>query len=273
MNATLKVQREVAFGKKNLTANANVTSACWAGRLTNMYRLKASPGGRGRGSGDASGAGAGSDSFLQRVVLPDHLHTYYGAPSHVWVRFDIPRAAPASVKVTLSMFNKTRTRLPEAHWMDFEVAVPVPTGTKQATGTPKGATGHADPGAEAERRWLAARTAPGDYQQPAGEKPAGAAAPGAYQHPALEKPAAAATGPPAPASCGSWTVSKLSSTFCATDVSLFGSTHIHAVSDAGADGKYIIQQCCGCVRRHLVRQLPNWLSHARVLVSSRCDVM
>jgi hypothetical protein len=31
--------------------------------------------------------------------------------------------------------------------------------------------------------------------------------------------------------CDSWTVGKLSSSFCATDVDLFGSTHLHAVNE------------------------------------------
>jgi hypothetical protein len=46
MNATLKVQREVAFGKFNLTANApNVVSGSWTGKLLRMYRNhKTTPG-------------------------------------------------------------------------------------------------------------------------------------------------------------------------------------------------------------------------------------
>lgn len=36
-----------------------------------------------------------------------------------------------------------------------------------------------------------------------------------------------------PCRCDSWTVSKLNASFCATDVDLFGSTHVHAVSDTG----------------------------------------
>lgn len=39
MNATLKVQKEVAFGKANLTANApNVVSGSWTGKLIRMFR-------------------------------------------------------------------------------------------------------------------------------------------------------------------------------------------------------------------------------------------
>ena len=63
----------------------------------------------------------------------------------------------------------------EAHWLDFEIAVPT---------TP-------------------ATASPGLPKSPEGEV------------------------------CDSWTVSKLGSTFCATDVDIFGSTHLHAVSDTG----------------------------------------
>jgi len=108
--------------------------------------------------------------------MPPHLYGYYGAPARVWTLFEFSKTA-AHLNLSVSTFNKTTTRLPEAQWVDFEVAVPA------------------------------------------------AAAPAAV---ALRVPFTL----PAPPQCESWTVAKLGSTFCATDVSLFGSTHIHAVSDA-----------------------------------------
>ena len=173
MNATLKVQREVAFGKANLTANApGIVSGYWVGKLTKMYRSK--PQLQHDGPTDGSTEGGGVDSFLQLIEMPEKLHHDSGAPSAVWARFDLSRTEPR-INVTLSLFNKTRTRLPEAHWMDFELAVPA------------GSTG----------------STPAD-----------------------------ASG------CDSWVVSKLNSTFCATDVSLFGATHVHAVSDVDSALKW-----------------------------------
>ena len=193
-----QVQREVAFGKKNLSANSNITSGFWTGTLTKTYRLR-SPGPGKRHS--QTPAAQSYDSFLQRVDLPDHLHSYYGAPARVWTRFDFPRsAASRAVNITLSMFNKTRTRLPEAHWMDFEIAVPVPPPLLLP---PLAARAALVPTSPAPPTAPVASTSPGSGT----DNQAGA--------------------------CASWTVSKLSSTFCATDVSLFGSTHIHAVSDEG----------------------------------------
>ena len=168
MNETLKVQRDVAFGKKNLTNNANVTSGFWAGTLSGMWSKKAA-------GGDTDG---GVDSFLQRVDMDAHLHGYYGAPSRVWTLFEFSRAT-ATVNISVTLVNKTTTRLPEAHWVDFEVAVPVTPNDDVVSGT------------------------------------AGTPAP--------------------PPVCDSWSLSKLGSSLCASDVSLFGSTHIHAVSDSDAE--------------------------------------
>ena len=109
-----------------------------------------------------------ADRFLQLVEMPAALHADAGAPRHVWTQYDFSRTE-AKINITLSWFNKTRTRLPEAHWMDFELALP-----------------------------------------------------GRQQH---------TSEAPSVADCDSWIVPKLNSTFCATDVSLFGATHVHGVSD------------------------------------------
>eukprot|EP01043_Picozoa_sp_COSAG02_P014526 COSAG02_NODE_601_length_19715_cov_445.701315_13_plen_429_part_00 len=174
MNATLKVQREVAFGKFNLTANApNLVSGSWTGKLKRMFRNRETS-----NSNDSMVA----DRFLHLVEMPAALHADAGAPRHVWTQYDFMRSA-AMVNITLSWFDKTRTRLPEAHWMDFELALP--SRPRRTTAVP-------------------------DEDD-----------------------------------CDSWLVPKLNSTFCATDVSLFGATHVHAVSDArplrwqAADGNAI----------------------------------
>ena len=203
MNATLKVKREVAFGKVNLTANApDIVSGFWVGTLAKIYRSKpqlqsragsAGDGPAGDGpAGDGSTGGGGVDSFLQLIEMPEKLHKDSGAPSSVWARFDLDRTEPR-INITLSLFNKTRTRLPEAHWMDFELSVPT-----ESIGS-IGSIGSAGPA-----------------------KPAAAAGSGSITNGAV----ASAGG------CESWVIFKLNSSFCATDVSLFGATHVHAVSDA-----------------------------------------
>lgn len=168
MNATLKVKREVAYGKFNLSANSDITSGSWTGKLSKMYRSKPQT------SADGT---EGVDSFLQLVEMPADLHLNSGAPMRAWTRFDVSRNS-AHINITLSIFNKTRTRLPEAHWMDFELAMP----TDQPTT-------------------------------------------------ATRSPQASDAGAGSVSSCDSWVVPKLNSTFCATDVSLFGATHVHAVAD------------------------------------------
>jgi hypothetical protein len=75
MNETLKVQREVAFGKANLTANApGIVSGFWTGALQKILRRRIVN----DGPNDPD-----VDSFLQIVELPAHVHTAYGAPSQV----------------------------------------------------------------------------------------------------------------------------------------------------------------------------------------------
>ena len=155
MNATLKVHREVAFGKANLSANADVVSRFWTGKLAKVFRHTAT-------SEDTDGV----DSYLQLVEMAEVPHTQYGAPSRVWTRFDFWRNT-SRIDVTLSWENKTRTRLPEAHWFTLQVVPP---------------------------------------SQPAAGSGSG---------------------------CDTWVVSKLNSSFCATDVDLFGATHAHAVSEEG----------------------------------------
>lgn len=177
MNETLRVPRDVAFAKKNLTQNANTTSGFWTGSLQKMYRSKHNH---------------LSDIFLQSITVDKRLHTHYGAPARVWVRFEFSKVE-AEVNVTVSIFNKTSTRLPEAHWVDFEIAVPA-----------------------------ASTASSGPRTRPAGS-------------PSLL--------PQVPLRCDSWSVAKLGSTFCATDVSLFGSTHIHAVTDANhSHGSVLISE-------------------------------
>ena len=131
------MQREVAFGKTNLTTNApGIISRSWTGSLKKMYRQQRGGGG---GSGGGSGGGGGGDSFLQLIEMPQNLHADAGAPARAWTRFDFSRNDPgAQINITLSWFNKTRTRLPESHWMDFELSLPKARRTKGRKGSCSG---------------------------------------------------------------------------------------------------------------------------------------
>eukprot|EP01050_Picozoa_sp_SAG11_P004240 SAG11_NODE_265_length_11509_cov_26.341455_5_plen_639_part_00 len=170
MRASLKVDRDVAFAKANLTANApDVVSGFWTGNLSGVYR-RITP-----AAAAAAAAAPAIDSFLQLITLPAALHIGYGAPRTVCIRFDVSRLQK-KIDIQLSWYGKTRTRLPEAHWLDFEMVPPVASTQQQQLQLPR--------------------------------------------HPRAACP-------------DSWVVSKLNSSFCATDVSLFGGTHVHAVGDEG----------------------------------------
>ena len=56
-------------------------------------------------------------SFLVSLTMPDLQHTVYGAPSTLWLNVSVN--FDGSVAMDLQMFNKTATRLGEAHFFHF----------------------------------------------------------------------------------------------------------------------------------------------------------
>eukprot|EP01116_Phalansterium_solitarium_P009868 TRINITY_DN24205_c0_g1_i1.p2 TRINITY_DN24205_c0_g1~~TRINITY_DN24205_c0_g1_i1.p2 ORF type:complete len:367 (+),score=141.03 TRINITY_DN24205_c0_g1_i1:548-1648(+) len=62
-------------------------------------------------------------TLLLELELERSLHTGYGAPASLWLEMAVP-ANDSFINVTLSVFNKTATRLPEALWLSFD---PKPT--------------------------------------------------------------------------------------------------------------------------------------------------
>jgi hypothetical protein len=51
------------------------------------------------------------------MSMPDLQHLVYGAPSTLWLNVTV--TPEAAVTLDLQMFNKTATRLGEAHFLHF----------------------------------------------------------------------------------------------------------------------------------------------------------
>jgi hypothetical protein len=63
-------------------------------------------------------------SFLVETAFSEDAHNLAGAPEALWLRLDVPRGAAAagSLNVTLELFNKTATRLPEGLFLRFNAS-------------------------------------------------------------------------------------------------------------------------------------------------------
>jgi hypothetical protein len=95
------------FGRDPSMSNANPVSYVAPQRLLGLW----------------SQAGATSTTFLVRGDYePASLHTDYGAPSEVWVQFDVPTSAGGAINVSLSIFNKTATRLADGFFFRFNAS-------------------------------------------------------------------------------------------------------------------------------------------------------
>jgi hypothetical protein len=80
-------------------------------------------------------AAAGRTSFLVHARIGDgSQHLLAGAPSDLWLQFDVPTAtgaAGAAINITAAAYNKTATRLPEALFLRFNAS-----GAGSPTGLP-----------------------------------------------------------------------------------------------------------------------------------------
>jgi len=93
------------FGKPNVSS-ANPQSRLWKTTLVSLWE---------RSSRD-------SFSLLAQLSMKENdAHRFYGAPDTVWLKIDLDSSIPQQVwlKLSLSIFNKTSTRLPEALWLNF----------------------------------------------------------------------------------------------------------------------------------------------------------
>eukprot|EP00048_Salpingoeca_helianthica_P005546 m.89006 g.89006 ORF g.89006 m.89006 type:complete len:722 (-) comp13639_c1_seq3:776-2941(-) len=62
---------------------------------------------------------AGSISFLVRMVITGDAFTNLGGPQDIWLQLDVPASSDAQLTASISVFNKTATRLPEALFLQF----------------------------------------------------------------------------------------------------------------------------------------------------------
>jgi len=97
------------FGKPNMTV-ANPVHQEIKQSLTSLWTI--------------TDAAANVVSFLVSAVIGDgSQHTNYGAPSSVWLQYDIPSTnTDNTINITLSIYNKTATRLPEALYIHFNAS-------------------------------------------------------------------------------------------------------------------------------------------------------
>ncbi|CAH1791040.1 unnamed protein product [Owenia fusiformis] len=88
------------FYKTNLTNNTHAESRKWSMALTELYRSK----------------DADCTFLLHLIAKETEMYTYYGAPKEIWQTYTI---SPEGVDITLELFGKTSTRMPEASFVEF----------------------------------------------------------------------------------------------------------------------------------------------------------
>ena len=103
----LLVQRDVAFGKKNVSSAAPV-SGLWLPTLASLYYQDTST----NPLGDTPGC-----SFWIELSMPTFLVRDYGTAEAVWVRLHVD--GDGTIGANLRWIQKTATRLPEAHMLGF----------------------------------------------------------------------------------------------------------------------------------------------------------
>lgn len=108
-DADYAAQRTCCYGEANRQKVANPQDTTTSPTMTGMW--------------------VDSATATRRIVvslsMPDLQHTMYGAPSALWLTVDVND--DASVSLDLQAFNKTATRLGEAHFFHF-APLPVPGG-------------------------------------------------------------------------------------------------------------------------------------------------
>ena len=58
--------------------------------------------------------------FLVETEMSSLFTTEFGAPATVWVKYHFKSHETNSIDITLMLFNKTATRIPEALWFTFK---------------------------------------------------------------------------------------------------------------------------------------------------------
>lgn len=95
------------FGRDPSMSNANPVTMIAPQRLLGLW----------------SQAGATGTTFLVRGdFTPSTLHTDYGAPSEVWVQYDFPASPAGAINISLTILNKTATRLADGFFFRFNAS-------------------------------------------------------------------------------------------------------------------------------------------------------
>ena len=74
------------------------------------------------GGGGGGGGGAPACSAVAQLALDAQAVSLYGGPAAVWLRLDVDAGAPGAAPLltaTLTLLNKTRTRMAESGWLSF----------------------------------------------------------------------------------------------------------------------------------------------------------
>jgi hypothetical protein len=100
-----------SFGKPNIS-EAGAANHTAAQQLRGLW-TRAAPG---------AGSGGAASFLVHAGFAPQVLHEEYGAPSDLWLQYDLPGSGSASraINVSLTMLNKTATRLPEGFFFRFK---------------------------------------------------------------------------------------------------------------------------------------------------------
>jgi hypothetical protein len=115
------------FEKLGLTDSmANETTSTAA--VVGMWKSAASGGGRKRSASEGGGGEVDEGDYLLLQLQPStEAYVIYGAPKTIWLRYTAD--ATSSLAITLTYENKTTTRLPESHWIEFRpLPAPRPSG-------------------------------------------------------------------------------------------------------------------------------------------------
>jgi hypothetical protein len=95
-----------SFGKPNIS-EAGATNHTAPQQLLGLWARGGQP-------------GTGASFLVHAGFSPQLLHEQYGAPNDLWLRYDVP--ASGAINVSLTMLNKTATRLPEGLFFRFKAA-------------------------------------------------------------------------------------------------------------------------------------------------------
>ena len=110
-----------SFGKPNIS-EAGAANHTAGQQLLGLW-TRAAGAAAAAAAGPPTGTTGGASFLVHAGFVPQVLHEEYGAPSDLWIQYDFPGGTtPTSraINVSLTMLNKTATRLPEGLFLRFK---------------------------------------------------------------------------------------------------------------------------------------------------------